>query len=336
MRPFVITFSVAITIWLRFFCILQPLCASGSQGNAPDVAATVGDYNVLVSEVDAEFRRIVGDQQPTAEAASLIRATALEQLVKRQLVMAHLQRKKFLPNETQLQVRIDLLAEGLQKVDKTLAEHLVEQKISEDKFRESVAWNMGWKSYLDRYVTDENIETYFKRNRADFDGTRVHVAHILLKVEKEATKEESFAALKSLQNIRRQIESGELTFTDAAKKHSQASTSETGGDIGLIERYHPMPKAFSNVAFSLKPGATSQPVQTAFGWHLIHCLKIEPGTEELPENRDEIVAAMNTYLFEWLADSERKNTKVVYTGNVADLENDAPGLNQEQVEDVTE
>ena len=53
-----------------------------------------------------------------------------------------------------------------------------------------------------------------------------------------------------------------------AKKNSQGPSAKRGSDLDTFDA-KTMDPAFSKVAFSLKPGTVSKPVQSNFGWHLI-------------------------------------------------------------------
>ena len=72
--------------------------------------------------------------------------------------------------------------------------------------------------------------------------------------------------------IRDKIESGELTFEEAAKEYSEDGTAANGGDLGTFDRNR-MVKPFTDAAFSLPVGEISQPVRTRFGYHLIQVLE---------------------------------------------------------------
>ncbi len=70
------------------------------------------------------------------------------------------------------------------------------------------------------------------------------------------------------EDIKSQIESGKITFEEAAKKYSSCPSKANGGDLGYFGRGM-MVKEFENAAFDGEKGKVTDPVQTQFGWHLI-------------------------------------------------------------------
>lgn len=71
-----------------------------------------------------------------------------------------------------------------------------------------------------------------------------------------------------LQGMLNQIEAGEATFEELAKKHSEGPTSVRGGDLGWADptNYDP---AFTEALASMKIGDYHKPFRSSFGWHII-------------------------------------------------------------------
>src|SRR5918996_780082 len=93
---------------------------------------------------------------------------------------------------------------------------------------------------------------------------QVHAAHILL-----PTREEAEAA-------RARVSEGGEDFAAVARELStDESTTANGGDLGWFTREE-MVAPFAEAAFALEPGAISEPVETEFGWHLIHVIEQDP------------------------------------------------------------
>jgi len=86
-------------------------------------------------------------------------------------------------------------------------------------------------------------------------STKVHCCHILVKTETEA------------RNVKARLDKGEK-FSAVAQKVSLCPSGKKGGDLGTFTRGK-MVKEFEKAAFELEKGATSGPVKTQFGYHII-------------------------------------------------------------------
>lgn len=281
-----------------------------------NVAARIDDDVVYVSEVERELARVINDRPVDPRALRLLQAKTLQQLVDRRLITNWLNSVGKGASKAEVDLAVQRLEKRLGQRDRTLAEHLAELKMPELELRRLLEWQIGWQRFVARYASDENLQKFFEQHRRDFDGTKLRVAHILLKADGNDVS----PVIDEATRVRQEITSGKLTFTNAAKKYSAAPTGKNGGDIGLISRRQPMPESFSKAAFELAEGETSKPVVTAFGVHLIHCLKIEPGQGRWHDARDELREAVTKYLFTWAADRRRANAKIEFTGAMPHFE----------------
>ncbi|MEN2861254.1 peptidylprolyl isomerase [Mannheimia haemolytica] len=97
-------------------------------------------------------------------------------------------------------------------------------------------------------------------------GKEHRISHILLKTNPILNDAQAKAKLSSLTA---DINSGKISFEEAAKAHSVDYASGTdGGDLGFnfLEIYDP---AFANVASKIKPNQISAPFKSQFGWHIL-------------------------------------------------------------------
>ena len=97
----------------------------------------------------------------------------------------------------------------------------------------------------------------------------VDVRHILIKTNVLVTDQ---VAKQKLMDIRKAIESGETTFEKAAKTYSEdLGSADKGGNLGwnVPDRFD---SGFKNGLLKLKKGQISQPIKSAYGWHLIQLI----------------------------------------------------------------
>lgn len=127
-------------------------------------------------------------------------------------------------------------------------------------------------------VTEEEAKKYYEENADQFNqGETVNAGHILVNSEEKANQ------------IKNEIESGEITFEEAAGKYSSCPSKENGGNLGEFSKGR-MVKEFEDAAFSLEVGVVSAPVKTQFGFHLIKVLsKRESSMLSFDEVKDQLL-----------------------------------------------
>ena len=69
-------------------------------------------------------------------------------------------------------------------------------------------------------------------------------------------------------DLKEKINSGEITFEEAAKEHSLCPSGERGGELGQFGQGQMVPE-FDRVVFNDEVGVVHGPVQTQFGYHLL-------------------------------------------------------------------
>jgi peptidyl-prolyl cis-trans isomerase D len=115
--------------------------------------------------------------------------------------------------------------------------------------------------------------------------------HILVTLDAGAGQEQEEAARQKIQSIHQRISDGEDFATLAKELSEDPGTAAQGGDLGMFGRGI-MDPAFEKAAFDLAQGEVSEPVRSAFGFHLIEVSEIQPETvKPFAAVRDELVAA---------------------------------------------
>jgi parvulin-like peptidyl-prolyl isomerase len=273
----------------------------------------VGEVAINVREVDRQVQRAMEQHPLDGERLRALQARTLAVLIDRELILAYLTEHKLSASTADVDLSVSRMEKTLAQQEVPLADYLHRAGMDEGQFRRNWLWRLSWQRYLQRYMTDENLQRYFDKHRPHYDGTQVRVAHILLKPadSSDASRE---AIDRQAELIRRQINDKELTFEQAAQQHSSAPTAGQGGDVGWISRHSPMPEAFSKAAFDLPVGGVSNPVETAAGVHLIKVLEVKPGQQTWQQVREQLTRDVTAYLFRWTADQQRTKTRIQYTG----------------------
>ena len=147
---------------------------------------------------------------------------------------------------------------------------LAQNKVSRDTLRK----NFMVQARLYTLIQQDFVEKRLghKLSPEDFFKTR----HILVQVPPAApgqspadVKKADDAALAKITQIAADIEAKKKTFEQAAKESSDdPGSKEMGGELGIQMRTV-FAKEFEAATYTLKPGETSKPIRTQFGYHLI-------------------------------------------------------------------
>ncbi len=121
------------------------------------------------------------------------------------------------------------------------------------------------KPYLrDNDFNDNLILEAYERMKFDIDAS-----HILIKLDKNATPEDTLSAYNKIIDIKTQIEKGKISFTEAANKYSSdLSNNKNGGSLGYFTAFM-MIYEFEDIAYKTEINKISMPVRTSYGYHLI-------------------------------------------------------------------
>jgi peptidyl-prolyl cis-trans isomerase SurA len=98
--------------------------------------------------------------------------------------------------------------------------------------------------------------------------------HILVRTNELVSEAD---AQRRLAGLRQRIVVGGTDFAELARLHSEDGTAARGGDLEWVYPGDTVPE-FERAMRELKPGETSQPVKTPFGWHLIQVLERRTAT----------------------------------------------------------
>jgi peptidyl-prolyl cis-trans isomerase D len=118
-----------------------------------------------------------------------------------------------------------------------------------------------------------------------------------------------------------------VSFSTLASHYSLDTTNkDSGGDLGWF-KYDAMVAPFSAAAFSMEVGATSQPIQTEFGWHIIQVI----GHEIRPLTADEYQAATDAAFDDWVT-AQREASDIVLVDNWLEYVSNTPTLQEVMLE----
>ena len=137
-------------------------------------------------------------------------------------------------------------------------------------------------------VPEKEALDYYEENKNKFTSPeKVRASIILLKFNPSKGKAGEQKILKKFESILDQLRNG-TDFAAMAKKFSQDSLADKGGDLGFFTRKQMLP-AFSDRAFKMKTGEISDIFRTGHGFHVLKVTdKKSAGTSPFAQEKEKI------------------------------------------------
>ncbi len=247
------------------------------------VAAVVGDFVILDSDIDKQFAQLEASGISTKDIS---RCQLFGKLLEDKLYVHHAIQDSIVINDAEVRSYVDQQLEGFAQqigsMEKLIAYY---NKSSEQDLRDEMyelnkngqmASKMQQKVVEEIEVTPDEVRQFYNKIPKDerpLFGTELRVAQIV--VVPETTQEEVDKVIKRLREFRADVLDNGSSFTTKAVLYSEDPGSKrTGGKYTLNKKRPMMVKEFRDVAFSLDEGDISEPFKTDFGYHIIYLEKI--------------------------------------------------------------
>ncbi|MGA6924289.1 MAG: peptidylprolyl isomerase [Desulfosarcina sp.] len=272
-------FNPAVALVAAMMVMLLFVPRIGAAETAPaDPIARVDDTNLLRQDLDREMKLVslkLARQGRPVNAAQLkqYEGDIRETLINRTLLLQKSQGVGIAVSDSLV---TDALGEFKAAFpdEGAYAKVLTEMGFTEAELKNQIRDGLTIKGLLDKEViqkvsvSDQEVRSYYDEHPDQFrQPEQVKASHILIQLPQNADAAKKAEALATIQALKARIDNGE-NFAVLAQEYSQCPSKEKGGDLGLFGREQ-MVAPFSEAAFALEPGQTSDVVQTQFGYHLI-------------------------------------------------------------------
>jgi peptidyl-prolyl cis-trans isomerase C len=249
----------------------------------PDPVAVVNGQPITLRKVALAARQGAGPDAISEEQRPRRLRDAMYKLITRELLFQEATARGVAPDERAIEQAYNEARLPFRD-DAAWAQALSEQGFDPQSFRQELRVQHTVGALLAQEgakipdPTEEEALLYYRANPTRFDsGERVKLAHILLRVPKEAN-----SAIRVELRLKAEALLGELRkgadFAALAKKHSaDPASSAKGGELAPLARGQ-MPKSFEDAAFALAPGELSGVVETPFGYHVLKLIERVPST----------------------------------------------------------
>lgn len=295
------------------------------------VAATVNGVNIKEDTVTNQIMSLrTGSYDKDADWAAYLASQGLTPESYRENVIDGIARQ-YLLVEAEKEYGITVSQEDLDKAwndavknyggdEKAFVEMIEQVGFTKDTYLENIKSSLAQQKLKDKVApaekpSDEEIITYLNENLSTYSGAR-RSSHILFKVAEAATDEQRAKVETEAQKVLDQINAGEIEFAKAAKKYSEDSSADKGGDVGWDKLTTFVPE-YQGALSKLGVGQVSGLVKTTYGYHIIKCTELfevqaVTSLDEVPEGIRTYVSdmlesqAVATTYGEWLTDYTEK------------------------------
>tara|TARA_B100001996_G_scaffold257186_1_gene199931 strand:+ start:409 stop:1764 length:1356 start_codon:yes stop_codon:yes gene_type:complete len=247
------------------------------------VAAVIGDFVVLESDIDKQFTQLKVSGVSTKD---ITRCQIFGKLLEDKLYQHHAVQDSIEVNNSEIQSYVDqqinMFAEQIGSMDKLIEYYnkSSEQELRSEMFElnknSQLAKKMQESIIEDVEVTPEEVRQFFnlipEEDRPIF-GTELKVSQIVI-IPKSTDKEKEKVVDRLRQFRADVVENGASFVTKAVLYSDDLPSRRNGGKYTINRKKSPMVKEFNEVAFSLQEGEISEPFETEFGYHIIFLEKI--------------------------------------------------------------
>ena len=254
-----------------------------SKNKIDGVAAVIGDFLILDSDIDKQFDQLKASGISTDD---MTRCQVFGKLLEDKLYQHHAVQDSIVVNNLEIQSfvdqQIDAFAKQIGSMEKLINYYNKnsEQELRNEMFElnksSELAKQMQEKIIEETEVTPEEVRQFFNsipENDRPLFNTELKVAQIV--VIPKTTQEEKQKVIDRLEQFKADVVDNGSSFTTKAVLYTEDFQSRKNGGKYTLNRKKPqMVKEYRDVAFSLQEGEISDPFETSYGFFIIILEKI--------------------------------------------------------------
>lgn len=261
------------------------------------IVAVVGTRPILVSQIEEEMvqQQAQGQALPTDSAGlATLRRQILDRLIELEILVQQAER------DTSIKVTdqevLDQVEQTYQNVRKQFtAENDFRDQIRQARFGSVEEWRR-WLAdqqrrqlYAQRLIeaqrqkgklrpippTEAQMREFWAQNKDQQPKRPATISFRQIVIKPVPDSAARVRAFERAESLAVQLRHGADFATVAKRFSSDSASAAQGGELGWFRR-GVMVKEFEDVAFRLRPGEISSPVETSFGFHVINVERTQP------------------------------------------------------------
>ena len=256
------------------------LAGSGAraQESADKIIAIIGRNRIILQSDLEQMAQQARQQDPNFNDTSM--SALLQQMITQKMLLEQAERDSLVISDEDVDGQLDnriryftQLYGSKEKMEQMSGKTVYQIK---EEFRESIkdqmmAEKMQGTILENTKITPAEVEAFYRKIPVDslpFFPATVEVGQIV--IDPPVSPEMEQYAHDKLENIRKKIVSGEMTFETAAGIYTDDPGSrDNGGRYDGVTRNGPWAQEFISAAFKLQNGEISPIFKTKFGYHII-------------------------------------------------------------------
>jgi peptidyl-prolyl cis-trans isomerase SurA len=286
------------------------------------IVATVDGEPITTYQVDAFLRANVRGADPATVSAE-DRKKVLDLLINDMIVDMESSKLGVGVGNDEVNAYIEQIKKQNNLDDEKLAKALEQQGLTLETYRIQVRKEIQRSQLLARNVrsqvnvTPEEIQKFYDEHKAQFsEADAVSVRHIFFAIPQNVDGQQAGQILgEKAKKAYGRLQSGE-SFESVARSMSEGPDAAQGGSLGTLKRGEMRPE-LEQIAFSMREGQFSQPVQSPYGLHILYVEKRHAGNAVPLETVQEQIKerlyaqAVEARFQQWVTDDLRKGHTVV-------------------------
>jgi len=285
------------------------------------IVATVDGEPITTFQVDSFIRGNVRGADPATVSAE-DRKKVLDMLINDLIVDLESSKLGVGASNEEVNAYIEQIKKQNSLDDEKLAAALQQQGLTPETYKIQVKKEIQRSQLLARNVrsqvnvTPEDVQKFYDEHKNQFsEADAVTVRHIFFAIPQEGGQPAMQALGEKAKRAYGRLQGGE-PFENVARSMSEGPDASQGGLLGTLKKGEMRPE-LEQVAFSLREGQYSQPVQSPYGLHILYVEERKAGTAVPLETVQEQIKerlyaqAVEQRFQQWVTDDLRKGHAVV-------------------------
>lgn len=250
------------------------------------IVAIVEEDVILRSELDRAVQTIVSqyaERPQQLPPRGVLEKQVLERLVLLRLQLDRAKAAGIRVSDAEVEQTVRRIAQQNNLSMEQLSQQLAADGMGLDDFRRTLRDELTAQrlrqSVIQSRVNVSDTEIDIALASDSVQQGRVRLAHLVVAVPDNATQQQIDTAKTKIEGVHGLISRGEMDFSTAAIRYSDAPNALDGGDLGW-RRVDEIPPMFASTLLNMKPGEVSAPMRGPNGFHMLQLVERDDDASE--------------------------------------------------------